>query len=69
MQKCTHRQGHVLDLINTREGYDFVRGVSASSMLSDYFLITSEISLERPFFRVMTVLYSNYKIIDKNLFL
>ena len=39
VQRRTHRQGHILDLVITREGDDLVIGVSVSSMLSDHFLI------------------------------
>ena len=53
---CTHRQGHILDLVITGEGDELVNDVSMSSMLSDHFAINSEVSLERPFSLIYTQL-------------
>ena len=55
VQSRTHRQGHILDLINTREGDDLVRGESVSSMLADHFLVNTEVSLKRHFSPVTSV--------------
>ena len=48
VQRCHHKQSHILDLVITREGDDLVRGVSVYSMLYEHFAINFEVSLERP---------------------
>ena len=69
MQRRTHRQGHILDLVITREGDDLVSDVSVSSMLSDHFVINNEVSLERPFSPATSVSYRSFRPTDKNVFL
>ena len=54
MQKCTHRQGYILDLVISHEDDDLVRDVSVSSMLSDQFFVNIEVS-----YRVKYCLYAD----------
>ena len=48
VQNCTHRQGHIPDLVITCEADDLVWVVSILSMTSEHF-VNAEVSLEGPF--------------------
>ena len=69
VQRRNHGKGLILDIVINREGYDLVSGVSVSSMLSDHFLINTDVSLERQFSPATSVSYRSYRLIDINAFL
>ena len=48
MQRRAHNQRHIPHLVITREGDHFLRDVSVSSLLSDYFFINIKVFLRAP---------------------
>ena len=46
VHESTHRHGHILALSITREYNDLIKDLSVSSMLSNYFLINTDVSLQ-----------------------
>jgi len=47
MQERTHIHRHISDIVISRGDDNLIRGVSVSSMLSDHFLINSDVSLHK----------------------
>jgi hypothetical protein len=47
VQERTHRHGHILDLVISRDYHNLIKGVSGSSMLSDYFHINIDASVQK----------------------
>ena len=65
VKECIHNLGHILDLIITREGNDFVKHVSVSSIISDHFLVNIDISLQKPVLPPKITTYRKYRSIDQ----
>ncbi|KAK2138836.1 hypothetical protein LSH36_2340g00003, partial [Paralvinella palmiformis] len=69
VQERTHRQGHILDLVISRDDDNLIKGVSVSSMLSDHFLVDINVSLQKQSVSAKDISYRRYKSIDKEAFL
>jgi len=63
----THRHGHILDLVISRDDDNLIKGVS--SMLSDHFLVNFNVSLQKQSVSAKVISYRRYKSIDKEAFL
>ena len=68
VQERTHKHGHILDLVITRDVGNLVKGVSVSTMLSDHFLIDIVVSLEKPSLSAKAVSYRKFRQMDKGAF-
>jgi len=68
VQERTHRHGHILDLVISRDDDNLIRGVSVSSMLSDHFLVNINVSLQKQSVSAKVTSYRRYKSIDKEAF-
>ncbi|KAK2169189.1 hypothetical protein LSH36_12g34021 [Paralvinella palmiformis] len=69
VQERTHRHGHILDLVISRDDDNLIKGVSVSSMLSDHFLVDINVSLQKQSVSAKVISYRRYKSIDKEAFL
>ena len=69
VQERTHRHGHILDLVISRDDDNLVKGVSVSSMLSDHSLVNINVSLQKQSVSAKVISYRRYKSIDKEDFL
>ncbi|KAK2151927.1 hypothetical protein LSH36_345g00012 [Paralvinella palmiformis] len=69
VQERTHRHGHILDLAISRDEVNLIKAVSASSMLSDHFLVNINLSLQKQSVSAKVISYRRYKSIDKESFL
>jgi len=69
VQERTHRHGHILDLVISRDDDNLIKGVSVSSMLSDHFLISMDVSLQKQSISAKVISYRKYKSLDKDVFL
>jgi len=47
VQERTHRHGHILDLVISRDDDNLIKAVYVSSMLSDHLLININVSLQK----------------------
>ena len=47
VQERTHRHGHILDFVMSRDDDNLIKGISVSSMLSNHFLIYIDVSLQK----------------------
>jgi len=64
----THKHGHILDLVISRDDDNLINEVSVSSMLSDHFLVNIDVSLQKPSVPTKTMSYRKYRSIDKDAF-
>ena len=64
VKEPTHVAGHIIDLVISREGDDFVKSVSVSSQFSDHFIINVSVSLEKPPVTTKTITYRKVRSID-----
>jgi len=69
VQERTHRHGHILDLVISCDDDNLIKGVSASSMVSDHFLVNINVSLHKQSVSAKVISYRKYKSIDKEAFL
>jgi len=61
VQERTHRNGRMLDLFISRDDDNLIKSVSASSMLSDHFLININVALQKPSVSAKVISYRKYK--------
>lgn len=64
----THRLGHTLDLLITRDGDNVISDISVHPGLSDHFAVTCKLSLQKPKYQKKTVTTRNFKGMDCDLF-
>ena len=69
VQERTHRHGHILDLVISRDDDNLIKSASVSSMLSDHFLININVSLQKQSVSAKVISYRKYRSIDKDMFL
>jgi len=68
VQERTHRHGHILDLVISRDYDNLIKGVSVSSMLSDYCHINIDLSLQKQSVSSKVISYRKYTLIDKGVY-
>ena len=68
VQEPTHRLGHIIDLVASRQDDPLVKQVSVSSMISDHAIISITVSLQKPQVPVKTLRYRKYRSIDTKAF-
>ena len=69
MSKKEHTHGHIVDLVISCDDDNLIKGVSASSMVSDHFLVNINVSLHKQSVSAKVISYRKYKSIDKESFL
>ena len=66
----THRAGHTLDLLLTRDDDQLVTSVSIhDAAFSDHFVVNGVLSLEKPLFTKKQIIYRSFKNFDIDLFI
>lgn len=66
----THRTGHILDLLITREDDQFVTSVSIhDAAFSDHCVLNCVLCMEKPLFTKKQIIYSSFKNFDIDLFI
>ena len=66
----THRAGHTLDLLLTRDDDQLVTSVSIhDAAFSDHFVVNGVLSLDKPLFTKKQIIYRSFKNFDIDLFI
>ena len=66
----THRSGHTLDLVITRQNSSIIQGsVIFPTWISDHSLVQTTIQLDKPSLAILRVTFTKWKDIDKDAFL
>ena len=66
----THRAGHILDLLITRDDDQLVTSVSIhDAAFSDHFVVNCALSMEKPLFTKKQIIYRSFKNFDIHLFI
>ena len=66
----THRAGHILDLLITRDDGQLVTSVSIhDAAFSDHFVVNCALSMEKPLFTKKQIIYCSFKNFDIDLFI
>ena len=66
----THRAGHILNLLITRDDDQLVTSVSIhDAAFSDHFVVNCALSMEKPLFTKKQIIYRSFKNFDIDLFI
>ena len=66
----THRAGHILDLLITRDGDQLVTSVSIhDAAFSDHFVVNCALSMEKPLLTKKQIIYRSFENFDIDLFI
>ena len=66
----THRAGHTLDLLITRDDDQLVTAVSIDdAAFSDHFVVNGVLSMEKPLFTKKQIIYRSFKNFDIDIFI